>query len=96
MIISKLYYISFSRLQRNLSDEETKQKQKYCINKYINNHDLMTERYLNIMNKQRTVAKQNRLNHSEQTKEEIKKKAKIYFRDRYLKTKDLDSNEIEK
>jgi hypothetical protein len=48
------------------------------------------------MNKQRTVAKQNRLNHSEQTKEEIKKKAKIYFRDRYLKTKDLDSNEIEK
>jgi hypothetical protein len=67
----------FSRLQRGLSAEETKQTQKDCIKTYINNHDLMTERYLNIMNKQRTVAKQNRLNNSEQTKEEINKKAKI-------------------
>jgi hypothetical protein len=39
----------FTRLQRGLSDEETKQKRIDCINKYINNHDLMAERYINII-----------------------------------------------
>ena len=41
----------FTRLQRCLSDKETKQKRIDCINKYINNHALMAERYIKIIKK---------------------------------------------
>jgi hypothetical protein len=39
----------FTRLQRGLSDEETKQKRIDCIKQYINNHALMAERYIKII-----------------------------------------------
>jgi hypothetical protein len=48
------------------------------------------------MNKQRAAIKHYRLNNSEQNKEQTKNNVNIYMRERYLKTKDLDSNEIEK
>jgi hypothetical protein len=47
----------------------------------------MAERYLNRMNKQRAVTKQNLLNNSEQTKEQMKKKAKYILELDILKQK---------
>ena len=92
LILSKF----FTRLQRGLSEADTRQKRLDCIKKYINNHDIMADRYLSIMNKLRVVTNNFRHNNSEHNKEQIKNKAKIYMRERYLKTKDLDNNEIEK
>jgi NAD+--asparagine ADP-ribosyltransferase len=86
----------FTRLQRGLSDEETKQKRIDCIKKYINNHALMAERYIKIINKQRDNTKHFKLIESEQNKKQFENKQKIYRRERYMKTKDLDNNELDK
>ena len=86
----------FTRLQRGLPDEETKQKRVDCIKKYINNHALMAERYIKIIIKQRDNTKHFKLIESEQNKKLIENKLKLYRSDRYMKTKDLVSNAIDK
>jgi hypothetical protein len=92
LILHKL----FSRLQRGLSDEDTKQKRIDCIKKYVNNHALMAERYLKIMKKLNAYAKHYHLNTSEQYKKQHKHNMKMYSKERYNKIINLDSNEIDK
>jgi hypothetical protein len=86
IIVHKL----FSRLQRGLSDEETKQKRIDCIKNYINNHELMASRYLKIIKKQQSHAKKTQLNNSnEKYKEQYRQQMKIIMREIYKKTLEI-------
>ena len=67
--IKKILRKFFDKLQKGLSVEDTKQKRIECIKKYINNHALMAERYIKIMDKQNETSRNRYRKNSKQNQE---------------------------